>query len=198
MIYLSGSVQPFRHKRLGFIITPNSNYVVPDDVSVAADNGCFSAANIYSDERYQKFLRRMPIERTLFATAPDALEDHQATVQRSMPALQWLRAKGFKAAFVAQDGWTEETTPWDEFDVLFVGGSTEFKYRGGRDAVMAAKRRGKKVHMGRCNSLEKLRAAIAIGCDTADGTFLKYAPNHNWGRMKRWFDQLDLQPGLAV
>jgi hypothetical protein len=34
---------------------------------------------------------------------------------------------GYPAAFVAQDRWDETATPWDEFDVLFVGGSTEFK-----------------------------------------------------------------------
>jgi hypothetical protein len=196
MIYLSGCVNRFRHERLGFLITPVSNYSVPQDTLVAADNACFSQSGSYSDERYEKFLRRMPANRTLFAVAPDMLGDHEATVKRSRPMLQRLRDLGFKSAFVAQDGWNEKTTPWDEFDVLFVGGSIEFKYRGGRMAVAAAKRRGKKAHMGRVNSLDKLRSAVAIGCDTADGTFLRYGPDSNWPRLKAWLDDIHRQGNL--
>jgi hypothetical protein len=99
-----------------------------------------------------------------------------------------IRALGYRVAFVAQDGWTPETTPWDEFDVLFVGGSTGFKFRGGRDAVRAAKRHGMWCHMGRVNSLDRLRASIGIGCDSADGTFLKFGPDKNWPRLLRWLE----------
>jgi hypothetical protein len=121
-----------------------------------------------------------------------------ATVELAIAMLRRIRELGHRAAFVAQDGWQEATTPWDEFDALFVGGSTAFKFRGGRDAVFAAKRRGKWAHMGRVNSLERLRAAAAIGCDSADGTFLRFAPAGNWSRMTAWFDAMETQPGLAV
>lgn len=198
MIYLSGVLNDYMHPRYGFIITPRRRQPIPSIGPVAADNDCFNNPESYSDERYEAFLRTMPPERTLFATAADVLGDHAATVQRSKLPLRKIRAIGLKAAFVAQDGWNEKTTPWDEFDVLFVGGTTEFKFRAGRHAAIAAKRRGKAVHMGRVNSLRRLRAAFSIGCDTVDGTFLKFAPDKNWTRFCRWFDSLERQHEMRL
>jgi hypothetical protein len=179
-------------------MTPDMRNKIPDDATLAADNACFNNPENYSDGRYEKFLSRMSTERTLFAAAPDIFGSHEKTIERSIPMLRQLRSLGFKAAFVAQDGWAEETTPWDEFDCLFIGGSTEFKFRGGRAAVAVAKKRGKWCHMGRVNSLQRFRAALAIGCDSADGTFLKFGPDVNWPRLKYWFDHISQNPGLAV
>ena len=171
---------------------------MPDDVLIAADNACFANPAGYSDARYEKFLDRMPRDRTLFATAPDVLGDHIATVTRSIPMLRRIRQLGFKAAFVAQDGWHDDSTPWSELDVVFIGGSTAFKFRGGRHAVFAAKHKGKLVHMGRVNSLDRLRAAVGIGCDSADGNLLKFGPDTNWPRIKHWLDFITDQPEMAV
>ena len=198
MIYLSGAVTSLRHRNLGFLLTPDMGNAIPDDVPVAADNGCFTKPAGYTDERYAEHLRRFPHNRTLFATAPDVLGDHDATVERSTPILRLIRSLGLPAAFVAQDGWDNETTPWGELDCIFVGGSTEFKFRGGREAVAAAKRRGKWAHMGRVNSLERLRAAKSIGCDSADGTFLRFGPDVNGPRLTRWLDAMDAQPEMAL
>jgi len=46
------------------------------------------------------------------------------------------------------------------------------------------------------NSLERLRAARSIGCDSADGTFLRFGPDVNWPRLSRWLNDLDQQPEL--
>ncbi len=198
MIYLSGHVGDMRHPRLGFIMTfrRGLRQRIPDDAAFAADNGCFTASNNYSDDGYLRFLDQLPVDRCLFATAPDVVGDHAATVERSLPMLRRIRAAGFPVAFIAQDGWSEETTPWDEFDALFVGGTTEFKFRGGRLAVHAARQRGKRTHMGRVNSLDRLAAAAAIGCDSADGTFLRFGPDVNTPRLFAWLDRLTREPML--
>jgi hypothetical protein len=52
--------------------------------------------------------------------------------------------------------------------------------------------------MGRVHSLDRLRAAVGIGCDSADGTFLRFGPDTNWPRLKYWLDHLDEQQGMAV
>lgn len=198
MIYLSGCKVRHRHPRLGFLMTPDRGDSVPTDTWVAADNACFANPKAYTDQRYFKFLQKMPIERTLFATAPDVLGDHKATVGRSLPVLREICLMGFKAAFVAQDGWQEHDTPWDDFDVIFIGGSTKFKFRDGRKAVVAARRRGKRVHMGRVNSLDRLRASVSIGCDSADGNLLKFGPDVNWPRVKYWLDHITDKPELNL
>ena len=196
MIYLSGVACAARHPSLGFLLTPDMGNRIPDDAPVAADNACFSNPEGYSDERYLAYLSKIIPSRWLFAPAPDVVGDHAATVARSRPMLRRIRAAGVKVALCAQDGWSEGTTPWDEFDVLFIGGTTEFKFRGGREAVRCAKARGKWVHMGRVNSEQRLRAAASIGCDSADGTFLRFGPDVNTPRLLAWLDRLHTQPML--
>lgn len=181
---------------LGFMNTPQMQNEMPPSVTWAGDNGRFGAPHLYTDDRYLGWLSEQPIERCLFATAPDVLGDHAATVQLSRPLFQRLHELGYRAAFVAQDGWREDDTPWPAFEALFVGGTTAFKLGRAANAIAAARARGKWIHMGRVNSFSRLRLAAALGCNSADGTFLKFAPDINEPRMLRWFDQLAAQPLL--
>lgn len=80
--------------------------------------------------------------------------------------------------------------PWGEFDVLFIGGSTEWKLGAAvRGLVAEAKARGKGVHMGRVNSLKRFRYAEAIGCDSVDGTFLTFGPEKNLPELLSWVSE---------
>ena len=84
--------------------------------------------------------------------------DAAATLTRSAPFLPAIRALGYPAALVAQDGLEDLDVPWDDFDVLFIGGSTEWKLGPHARALAAeAKARGKGVHMGRVNSQRRRR-----------------------------------------
>jgi hypothetical protein len=108
---------------------------------------------------------------------------------RSLPWLPKIRALGYPAAFVAQDGLEALTVPWDEFDVLFIGGSTEWKLgRHARALVAEAKWRGKHVHMGRVNSRSRYRYAEHIGCDSVDGTYLTFGPDVLLPNVLSWLD----------
>lgn len=145
----------------------------------AADNGRFSSPETYTDEVYLDWLvKRSPHrERCLFATAPDIVGDAPGTLILSAPMYSRIRALGYPVALVAQDGLEKlaEFIPWHDFDCLFIGGTDAFKLgHGVIDLVGEAKRRGKWVHMGRVNSLKRMRYASSIGCDSADGTVLKY------------------------
>jgi hypothetical protein len=181
VIYLSGVVRP----DMPALVTPRMGQMPPDGQPWAADNGRYSAPANYSDGTYLAWLGRMPVQSCLFATAPDVVGDAAATLALSVPMFARIRALGFPVAFVAQDGQEGLPVPWDDFDALFIGGTTEWKL--GEDAAQLAreaKRRGKWVHMGRVNSLKRMRYAESIGCDSADGTVLKHdlsRPVHEWG-----------------
>ncbi len=191
VIYLSGCIVPFRHKKLGFMLTPQMGNPVPTDAWWAADNGRFSAPKKYTDAGYFSWLSTRPRQYSLFATAPDVLGDHVATVAMSRPVFAGIRACGYRPAFVGQDGWSEVTTPWSEFDIFFIGGSDEFKLGMGLLAARIARRKYNKwVHMGRVNSFKRLKLAQDNDCWSADGTFLKYAPENNISRMLTWFEKL--------
>lgn len=193
--YLSGAVRAElvgRRSDLGFILTPEMGNR-PDLTKVAwgADNGCFAHPERFDADRYAGWLADRPPETCLFATAPDVVGDAVATLNRSLPFLRRVRELGYPAALVAQDGLERCWIPWSMFDVLFVGGSTEWKLSPAAAAIVAeAKRRGKRAHMGRVNSFKRLAYAEEIGCDSADGTFLCFAPKANLPRLESWLDRL--------
>ena len=199
MIYLSGIVRRnLNHPMIGFMLTPQMGNAVPMNAVWAADNGRFSSPEKYTDDGYLSWLLRQPVSSCLFAVAPDVLADHEATVELSCPLLPRIRSIGCPAAFVAQDGWEPSTTPWDDFDVLFIGGTTKFKLGRGGEAISYALQRGKRVHMGRVNSYRRLRLAAVLGCTSADGTFLKAAPDINEPKMLRWMNNLISSPMLEL
>ena len=171
---------------LGSIHTPKQGNKLPAGAAWCADNGCFSTG-YPGDDKWLAWLGTYTAEersRCLFATAPDVVGDAAATIARSAPWLPAIRALGYPAAFVAQDGLEDLDVPWDSFDVLFIGGSTEWKLGpAARVLVAQAKARGKWIHMGRVNSALRLRYADAIGCDSADGTFIAFGPDVNLPRM---------------
>ncbi|QAY16193.1 DpdA-like tRNA-guanine transglycosylase [Arthrobacter phage Sonali] len=173
---------------LGFITTPSQGNKRPPGSVWCADNGCFGKG-YPGDEKWLAWLDRRKDQAgsCLFATAPDVVGDAVATLARSAPFLPLIRAMGYPAALVAQDGLEDLVVPWDDFDVLFIGGSTEWKLGpAARELVRQAKARGKHVHMGRVNSGKRYRYAESIGCDSVDGTFLRFAPTENLQRLRAW------------
>ncbi len=155
-----------------------------------ADNGCFSpSGKVFDADRWWAWLSDLdPTGGCLFAVAPDVVGDAVATLERSFPWLARIRELGFPAAFVAQDGIENTVIPWSSFDVLFIGGSTEFKLgRVAKRLTRRAHNRGKLVHMGRVNSKIRFDIADSWGCDSVDGTFLAFGPTVNLPRLLSWF-----------
>lgn len=201
MIYLSGVVKPeLPAMGAGYLLQPNmGNRPNMDGVTWAADNGCFSQSGSFSLGRWIAWLEKMaPHQNTcLFANAPDVLADAEATWKRSRHILPVLRDLGYAAALVAQDGIEHMPVAWDTFDALFIGGSTEWKLSPmAAHIALEAKQHGMHCHMGRVNSLRRLRFARDIGCDSVDGTYLGFGPDINLPRLQRWLDDIDRQPSL--
>lgn len=185
---------------IGYIDTPAQGNKRPAGVTWCADNGCFGKG-YPGDEKWLAWLETNAHAAAdcLFATAPDVVGDAAATLARSAPFLPLIRELGYPAALVAQDGLENLPVPWDSFDVLFIGGTTQWKLSAAvRGLVKQAKERGKWVHCGRVNSSKRFRLMAAIGCDSADGTFLTFGPDINLGRLKGWINNLETQPELNI
>lgn len=193
MLYLSGVVRPevwelAAQGALGVMRTPNIGNKYRDSMW-AADSGCFNPKTYKGDDKYMAWLEKNQphVSLCLFATAPDVVGDHEATLLRSRPFFPRIRALGYPVAFVSQDGATPETTPWEEFDVLFIGGTDAHKL--GEEARLMAKeavRRGMWVHMGRVNSMKRTLYAQSIGCQSVDGTYLARAGLKNLPKILSW------------
>lgn len=188
---------------IGCMTTPAQGNVIPADTPIGADNGCFAQGGkgYPGDERWFDWLdnrvARYGADRFLFAVAPDVPFDAVGTLDKSLPWLDGIRDLGIPAAFAAQNGCDALGVPWDAFDVLFLAGSTEWKIGPVAERLSReAHERGKAVHMGRVNSLRRLRIAEWFGCETADGTYLAYGPDKNLARLRRWLDAMHHTPSL--
>jgi len=173
---------------LGFIDTPAQGNKRPSGVVWCADNGCFGKG-YPGDDKWLGWLEKNAHDAStcLFATAPDVVGDAPATLARSLPFLPKIRGLGYPAALVAQDGLEDLDIPWDAFDVLFIGGSTEWKLgHHARKIIRKAKARGKWVHMGRVNSERRYKYAHELGCDSVDGTYLTFGPDTNLPKLLAW------------
>lgn len=209
-VYLSGCVRDDLPAGVGVIVTPQMGNKIPDGRTWAADTGCFNAPDKYDDAAYLLWLweRRHARDRCLFATAPDAMGDFAATWARARKVLPLIRALGFPAALVAQPGIEDRPVPWDAFDVFFLGGPDEWKFVDPKRPrwlipalerlIAEAKERGKHVHIGRVNSLKRLRMAADLHADSADGTFVAFGPDVNGERVRGWCDDLAARPSLFM
>lgn len=188
MLYLATASGPAARQAiaagtLGQLVTPNSGNRVVPGARWVLDNGAYS--NAWTIDRWEDCLDRLrDTPGCLFAVVPDVVGDAEATDTLWRRWWSGPMRRGYRLAYVAQDGC--RYIPAGPA-ALFIGGSTDWKLsRHARRAVEVAKSRGMWVHMGRVNSLRRLRYAAAIGCDSVDGTFLAYGPDTNLARLTRY------------
>lgn len=222
MIYLTGCSTPLTRSAdradLGLLVTPATslNLQIPSYGTWGADNGCYvesKKGREFDGAAWLRWLAKLPTDGCAFATLPDVLEWHTgddgrqfcvgnlaATLDRSARYVDDVRALGLPVGVVAQDGLTSLAQLPFDVDAVFVGGSDEYKL-GPDVAGLAAEASaaGKWVHVGRVNSYKRLAYAESIGADSADGTFVGFAPTENYGRMIGWLDKLNgAPPALAL
>lgn len=205
MIYLTcpptdERLWPYGNSLIGVMLTPNmrqSAWAPGRTVIWAADNGCFTKGDDFDGLRYLNWLndRRPFLLKCLFATAPDVVGDPEATWARSEPWFRPLRLLDYRAALCLQDGAEDHERTWDEhesWDTAFIGGSTEWKVsEAAEECIGRARTLGHRVHMGRVNSLKRMRLATSWGCESTDGTYVGFGPDKNLPRVIGWLDELN-------
>lgn len=191
LILVSGGTAAVRKYKnspfIGGLVTPRSGNVVLKNyarhhIPWALDNDCFQS---FDPHAYFKMLNNCKgIPGCLWVTAPDVVGDARKTFAQFNIYESVLRLYGYPVAYVAQDGIEKTRVPWEKFDCLFIGGSTEFKLGPvAENYIKEAKARGKLVHMGRVNSRIRMEYAGSLDCDSIDGTgFSRFADkNLPWG-----------------
>lgn len=179
---------------LGAITSPRrgEDHILFESVGWAADNDCFSNAGAFDYDRYMEWLDEFSQparENCLFIVVPDVVADAEATRERWELYAPKLEQQGLPLAFVAQDGITDDMVPWDQADVLFIGGSTRFKLsRQAVGLLCEAQRRGLRTHVGRVNSKRRVTWCAGARVDTVDGTHLTYGPDKKLPELLRWME----------
>ena len=173
MLFLSGS----RVAGRPLLNTPATSYRL-DGVPVwAADNGAFNG-RYPGDAAFLAWLDRLAPhqDRCAFVAVPDVVGDATATLQLWPEMAARIRARGWPAALVLQDGMTPADVARAAPDALFIGGSDRFKL-GPEVRQIINSGAWQWVHMGRVNSRRRMRYAAAIGCHSVDGTVLAFDPS---------------------
>lgn len=206
MIYLSGTTNDVIEPALidagiGLMIQPGSGYAGRVDRydAWAADNGCFSKGDLFNEPQWIRWLAGLPTG-ALFAVAPDVLCDATATWERSSPWFDQIRALGFPAAWVAQNGAENAMIDWAAFDAVFIGGDTDWKLSEAAYRICAEGReRGKWIHVGRVNTVSRLRTLATVDTvNSVDGTYLRWGPDINLPKLTRWLASLDDNPQMVM
>lgn len=168
---------------IGRLVTPR-HYpsiaeTVADGITIAADNDGFGGVDFEAFERMLEALEPYA-ESVKFVTVPDVVCDARGTFTLWGEWAPKVRARGLTPALVLQNGmvasadgvrFEHDVIAWDEIGAVFVGGDDDYKQ--GVDValiVLAARKIGRWVHVGRVNTVRRLRHAMALGADSVDGS----------------------------
>lgn len=183
---------------LGRLITPrcrSARNVEKLGLPWAADNGAFSGFKPAEFMAMIKAIAGKP--GCLFVVVPDVVADAAATMELFCTWGPVVTSFGLPVAFVIQDGQTLKTMPWKKIRAVFIGGTTEFKLSKTAAAITReARRRNLWVHMGRVNSLKRIKYAHRIGCSSVDGSGYSRWPDIYIPRACRYIQELDGQMKL--
>jgi hypothetical protein len=140
----------------------------------ALDNGAWSAfknGKEWPEDKYRAMLDKAaacPIA-PLWAVVPDVVTDRDATLLKWDVWAPIVSGYGFRLAVAVQDGMVPDDVP-DDADVVFVGGSTEWKW-GTLDTWRdLCKSTNRIFHVARVNTGRRLWRCHHAGVDSIDGT----------------------------
>lgn len=158
------------------------------------DNSAFVR---FDEEKFARMLKANEpyAESCLFVTCPDIVGNAKRTLEIWRYRSQFIPPV-YKRALVSQDGFEDLDIPWDEIDVLFVGGGDPWKdSAASKDIVKTAKILKKHVHVGRVNQVRRYRLFAEIGADTCDGSSIAIH-DYKLRKIASEFSSMELQGGL--
>lgn len=186
MIYMTPQDRPpsgLDERYWGQILTPRSRISVPALSTWCADSGAFKGN--FSWPIYSTWLEKMRPHRhsCLFVTCPDKVADAAHTLQLHEQYASHIQELGYPVALVAQDGL--ELLDWpDNYDVLFIGGTTDWKLsKEAEFCISVAQNIGKHVHVGRVNSQKRISHFQELSVDSVDGTAIIFHPGIYYRRI---------------
>lgn len=157
--------------KIGWLVGPSaaSKTKLRRWMPYALDNDAFSAwtKKITWDEQAWRDLlewAKASGSAPRWVLVPDVVADREATIAKWHHYEQEVRKFGWPLAFAVQDGMTAKDVP-STADVIFVGGSTEWKW-----STVHEWAKFPRVHVGRVNSIPKVRLCEGLKIESVDGT----------------------------
>ena len=159
----------FDDKRVGLLLGPSyfKKQALRPWMPYALDNDAFTLREKWSEAEWIRMLEwaMLQREKPMWVLVPDVVADRQATLARWRLYAPTAAARRWPLAFAVQDGMTPKDVP-PEAALIFVGGSTEWKWR----TVEMWADKFPRVHVGRVNAIEKVWFCEDLGVESIDGT----------------------------
>lgn len=135
----------------------------PPKHKYALDSGAFKQFN---EKLYFRMIEKSKqYEPPIFLVCPDVVGCHDRTLALWNHYYPELKETGYPIAFVAQNGCTPETVP-RKADWVFIGGLDPWKMENIEYFVGNCR----PVHVGRVNTIDRLRYCESLGVASVDGT----------------------------
>lgn len=155
--------------KIGWLQSPSSWKNPPNHVWYALDNdafGAFKNGTIWDEAAWIEMLQKASEvdHPPLWAIVPDVVGDLEATIRNYSKYEGAVDSYGFTKAFAVQDGMAPSDVP-SSASVVFVGGTTEWKWRN----LTMWTDNFPRVHVGRVR-MTKLMRCLQLGVESCDGT----------------------------
>ena len=172
-----------------WLISPYHKHAVKDLKlrPYAIDNGAYTSFNRgkpFDAERYLRYLDAWGSE-CLWTVIPDEVGNREETL---IQADLWIpRIEGHNLLICLQDGMVyDDIVPFlGRIYGIFLGGSTEYKVTKACYWSEFAKKHGLYYHIGRVNTVKRIRLCILAGADSFDGTGMIRFPTEG-ERISKW------------
>jgi hypothetical protein len=161
----------------------------------AFDNGAFKDWNDgkpFNEAKYQGALDYVHLHATTrpdFVVVPDIVAGGLESLKLSEAWVPKCRALKAPVYLVVQDGMSfdDVCAVLDLYDGIFVGGSLDWKLKTGRAWTDFAHEHGRKCHIGRMGTEDRVRAALRWGVDSIDSCLPLWSAE-NLARFLRGFN----------
>jgi hypothetical protein len=179
-----------RWGNVGHLYSPTNQHGPYEHLPYALDNGAYSAYANNTEWDAKSFDRLLlwaqgKQQQPLWVAAPDVVADGAATLAMWDEWSVALREQGFTPALVVQDGMTPQDALACEAEVVFVGGSYEWKWNWVWRFCDALPR----VHVGKVYSYEALMKCWEAGAESVDGTGWFRGGPRTWSHVCRFLEE---------
>ena len=174
--------------KIGWLIGPTHRKLPRAWLPYALDNDAFSAwsqKKPWNEALWLDLLQwaRRTHVAPLWVLVPDVVADKRKTLIQWEKYCPVVAEFGWPLAFAVQDGMRPCDVP-DNADVVFVGGTTEWKWKN----LKMWTENFPRVHCGRVNMIRRLWTCEDAGCESVDGSgWFRATDNGNQAKMiLRW------------
>jgi hypothetical protein len=162
---------------IGFLLSP-THFGVPWTRYYACDNDAFKHRDDpgwWRREGEARWLRMLDKVATLpslplFVLLPDVVADWQRTVERAYRYRDELWQRNLPVGLALQDGCDYCEALRLSPSTVFVGGSTQWKWRHAEEITQFFQGCDKRVHIGRTSGPWRIRECLRLGVESCDGT----------------------------